>query len=459
MAEERPRTQSFTQDELTRKGSQLKHVTTKEYSGEPTEEEMGAIKKVWDEKSSNPQVLAKHFEIDADILLDNFPSDVETFAKNLFLGLYTPDKDEAAKDKFRQRLQIDLNRTSSKLRKSITKPPAGPTDEELQACAKVFESHKGDLTAIAEQLGLAENLLNHDPPIDAEDFASKVLAGNYTPDDAETAKSKLREKLRGKLIQKRPSLKKTTTKEGEGLSQEDSEVVFIRKLYPGRNLKEIDSLAEKFGLSAKHMKANLAKDAEEFAKKVLSGEYSADNNEVAKENLRLKLKVAINERRPSLAKATTRRMSNVSDEELTNFGAFYTKKGGDLEAIASESGIPIATLRSMPPSNAADFVLKLMTGHYTVDMDEQSKATLRACMRQEMVRTAKLLKKASTKEWDGKAHEDDVKLIAVAYKRRNGDLSSLALEFSLSHAALTSKPPTNAEDFAKHVLLGSYTVE
>jgi len=194
-------------------------------------------------------------------------------------------------------------------------------------------------------LNLAENLLNQDPPCDATDFATKVLAGNYTPDDVETAKSKLREKLRGNLIQKRPSLKKTNTKEGEGLSQEDSEVAYIMKLYPGRNLKEIDALAEKWGLSAKHMKANLAKDAEEFAKRVLGGEYSADNNEVAKENLRLKLRVAINERRPSLSKVTTRRMSNVSDEELTNFSAFYTKKGGNLEAIASESGIPIAALR------------------------------------------------------------------------------------------------------------------
>jgi len=460
MASEAPVTKStsINKGDLKKQGSQLKKVTTKEYSGEPTEEEIQAIKKIYDEKSSNPKALATHFELDADLLMDNLPENVVAFAKGLFQGLYTQDKDEAAKDRFRQRLQIELKRTSSKLRKSATKESTGPSAEDLAAAAKIFDEAKGDFAKIATALvGVQQTLLDHDPPASAAEFGQKLFAGNYTPDADEAAKQRLREVLRPSILQKRPSLKKTTTKEGAALGQEDSELQLAMKLYPGRNIKEIDAVAQNLGLSAVHMKGNPGEDAADFAKKLLSGAYTADQNEMVKADLRIKLQDAIKKRRPSLSKVMPRRMSNVSDEELTNFGNFYTKKGGNLDAIASESGLPIDALRAAPPANSADFVLKLFSGAYTMDISEQAKATLRACMRQEMMRTSKLLKRTATKEWDGEANEEDVKLIAAAFDKGKGDLKFLASSFSLNLSLVEAKPPANAQDFAKNVLLGSYT--
>ena len=53
--------------------------------------------------------------------------------------------------------------------------------------------------------------------------------------------------------------------------------------------------------------------------------------------------------------------------------------------------------------------------------------------------------------------EEDVKLIAAAYTKGNGDLKFLASTFSLNHEAMVKTPPKDANDFAKQVLLGSYT--
>merc|ERR1740123_2884774 len=103
------------------------------------------------------------------------------------------------------------------------------------------------------------------------------------------------------------------------------------------------------------MTTNVGEDEADFARKLLSGAYTADQNEVLKAGLRNKLEAAIKERRPSLKQVVPRRMSNVSDEEITNFGAFYTKKGGNLDAIADESGLPIEALKASPPANSADF--------------------------------------------------------------------------------------------------------
>merc|ERR1719229_1289180 len=100
------------------------------------------------------------------------------------------------------------------------------------------------------------------------------------------------------------------------------------------------------------MQANPGVDEADFARKVLGGSYSADGSELAKAGLRnslsVKLKAAITERRPSVKEVAPRRISNVSAEEITNFGAFYTKKGGNLEAIAAESGLSLEVLRANP---------------------------------------------------------------------------------------------------------------
>ena len=256
--------------------------------------------------------------------------------------------DEAAKDRFRQRLKVELKRTSA---------------------AKIYDDAKGDFGTIAKALSLDQTLLKNDPPKDAAEFGQKLFAGNYTPEADEAAKAKLREMLRPQIAKVSSNLKKTSTKEGAALGQEDPEFVLAMKLYPGRNVKEIDAVAANLGLSASHTRGNPGESAEDFAKKLVGGAYTADNAEKVKAYLRVKLEAAIKERRPSLTKVVTRRMSNVSDEEITNFSAFYTKKGGNLDAIASESGLPIEALRANPPAISADFVLKLMVGTYTVDMD------------------------------------------------------------------------------------------
>jgi len=447
-----------TADELKKKGSQLQKATTKEYSDEPTEEEVVAIKQIYDEKSSDLAGLAAHFKLDEKLLSENPPEDVAKFAKHMFAGLYTLDKTEAAKDALRQNLN-DIKSARRGLRKSITRESTGPSTDDIAAAAKIYADHKGDLAKIAEQFGLKEGLMNNDPPNNANEFAEKFLAGNYSEVADEVAKQKLRETLRPDLMQRRPSLKKTTTKEYEGLSEKDPDFVMALKLFPGDNQKELEALAGKLGLSMSHLQSNPAKDAKDFAQKLLVGAYAADQAEMVKKQLRSKLEAAIRERRPSLSSVPKekRRLSQVTDEEFQSFGSFFNKHDGDVDKIAEASGLPSDLLRSAPPQNPVDFVAKLMDGLYTYDMDEQAKQDFRSCLRKEVKSSKDKLKKTPTKEWDGSANEEDIKMFAKVYTARSGELKVLADLFSLDIDAMHLNPPENDQDFGKKVLLGAYT--
>jgi len=459
MAEEVARRPSLTTaHELKKKGSQLQKATTKEYTDEPTQEEIVAIKKIYDEKSSNMAALAAHFSLDEKLLTENPPDDAAQFAKRMFAGLYTLEKTEAAKDALRQNLR-DIGSAKRGLRKSITRESTGPSTDDIAAAAKIYTDHKGDLAKVAELLGLKESLMNNDAPNNATEFAEKLLAGNYSDDADEVAKQKLRENLRPQLMQRRPSLKKTATKEYEGLSEKDPDFIMAVKLYPGGNEAGLRALAGKLDLSTSHLKDNPPKDAQDFARKLLAGAYAADKNEMLKKELRSKLEAAIKERRPSLSSVPKdkRRLSQVSDAEFQSFGSFFTKHNGDIDKIAEESGLPSDLLRSAPPQNSVDFVAKLMDGLYTYDMDEQAKQIFRTCLRKEMMNSKDKLKKTPTKEWDGSANEEDVKMFAKVYAARSGELKVLAELFSLDIDAMQLNPPDSDQDFGKKVLLGAYT--
>lgn len=447
-----------TAAELQKKGSVLKKATTKEFKDEPTDEEVSAITKIYAEKSSNMAALAAHFSIDEKLLTASPPVDAAQFAKEMFAGHYTAEKTEAAKDALRQQLR-EISSAKRGLRKSITRESTGPSTDDIAAAAKIYTDHKGCLATVAELLGLKEKLMNNDAPNNATEFAEKLLAGNYSEEGDEVAKRKLRENLRPELTQRRPSLKRATTKEYEGLTDKDPDFIMAVKLFPGDKQTELEALAGKLGLSTSHLQSDPPKDAQDFARKLLAGAYVADKNELLKKDLRSKLEAAIRERRPSLSTVpmSKRRLSQVTDEEFQSFGSFFDKHNGDIDKMAEESGLPSDLLRNAPPQNSIDFVAKLMDGLYTYDMDEEAKKNFRGCLKKEMMNSKDKLKKTPTKEWDGSASEEDVKMFAKVYAARNGELKALAELFSLDIDAMQQNPPASDQDFGKKVLLGAYT--
>lgn len=112
-----------------------------------------------------------------------------------------------------------------------------------------------------------------------------------------------------------------------------------------------------------------------------------------------------------------------------------------------------------PPEDATDFAQKLLAGVYSQDKSEHAKQQMRSRMRREIESTKGTLRKTSTKVWDGKASEDDVRLFAQLYADNAGDLEALARKLSLDLAMLREHRPTSADDFAQRLLSGGYTPE
>jgi hypothetical protein len=266
----RPR--ALSRQDLRVSSSRLRRSSTRGSSFEgPTEEEMKILKEIYDSKKDDLDALAAMFDIKVDLLKNNAPEDGEQFAKFLFLGFYTEDKTEASKAEVRRSLNGDIKRTQSKLRKSVTKASIGPASEDIAAAAKVYTELDGDLAKIAERCLLTFQLMQNDPPVSADDFAVKAFAGNYTEDKDEALKSKLRHALGTSIRRVSTSLKKSTTKEPGGLSQQDIDMT--AKLFPA-SMDEVDGVAEKLGLSVALLKANPPTDDKDFARKVLTGFYT-----------------------------------------------------------------------------------------------------------------------------------------------------------------------------------------
>ncbi|CAD7943526.1 unnamed protein product [Amoebophrya sp. A25] len=60
------------------------------------------------------------------------------------------------------------------------KKAAEPSKEQIDAIAKLYTKHKGDLKAVATECHCALATMQKNPPKDANDFAKKMLSGAYS---------------------------------------------------------------------------------------------------------------------------------------------------------------------------------------------------------------------------------------------------------------------------------------
>lgn len=187
--------------------------------------------------------------------------------------------------------------------------------------------------------------------------------------------------------------------------------------------------------------------------------YNCDTFEVAKSNLRAKLSEKIASARTGLKKTTTKVFEGPSDEEIAFVGKLYTDNNGNLQAIAEITGLNISLLRSSPPSDCEDFARRLLLGQYTSDQTEAAKQDLRDRMRIHLANGCVSLKRTTTKEWTGKADPADVDFFAQIFTDYSGDLRKLAEAYTLNLSAMVAHPPVSPKDWARKLLLGTYTVD
>lgn len=251
----------------------LRKTTTKEYTDGPSPQEIEAITKVYDEKSRDSASLAAHFNLDAGLLETAKPASAEDFAKGMFAGQYTKDKDEASKKELLAEIRAKLVERKNSLRQigdsgNRSRINTDPDIRIAHVAEKLWVELEGNLAKLAHRCEVDLELLKGLPPADADEFARQLLAGFYTNDKTEAAKMKLRETLKRELLRTSSKLRKSNTKDFEGPSADV--IASIAKFFPA----EVDKVVEQHGLSADLVKQHPAKDSEDFARKVLGGTYT-----------------------------------------------------------------------------------------------------------------------------------------------------------------------------------------
>merc|ERR1740120_699498 len=97
-------------------------------------------------------------------------------------------------------------------------------------------------------------------PIDARDFAKKLLAGYYTGETTKVQKQQLRDRLVENLQKQAGKLKRTITKEGEGPSEET--LTAVARVYESHR-GDFAALAAHYNISEAILK-KAPPSAEEF---------------------------------------------------------------------------------------------------------------------------------------------------------------------------------------------------
>jgi len=243
------------------------------------------------------------------------------------------------------------------------------------------------------------------------------------------------------------------------LEQDKTLIDHFAKIYT-MNLGLPARLAEACNISADLLEKKPPKDAEDFAVKLLEGCYSAEDAEVAKQNLRQRLREDLQAKAQSLNKVHTKKADGIAGASAADIQAIskiYDEHGGDLETIAGLTGAHIELMRKKPPQDGADFAKNLLEGVYTGDTSAMAKQALRDRLEQDLQERAKNLRKAKMVERAEGPSEADVQMVARIYIDNEGDLEKIA-QLTGAHINLIRKrPPKDPSDFARTLLEGHYT--
>jgi len=452
--------------ECKAQSTQLKRTVTRVGDGLASKEDVDAIAQVWEQHKGNLDKIATVTGARLELIVKFKPRDARDFAKKLLEGVYSGNSSDLARQDMRTKLREDLQFQSAQLREVQTNEhkPKGEaiTKKECTKIAKIWEDGQGDsrsitkIQEICKICGCNDELVLRNFPFNGEDFARKLFEGIYTGDVSKDGKTQLRTGLRDGLLTRMGTLKRTNTKTYQGPVKEEIDIV--SQIYTA-NKGDLNKIAQICGIPPEVIKSRAPKDANEFAVNLLEGVYNCDTFEVAKSNLRSKLSDKLKDKRWGLKKTVTKVFEGASDDEIAFVGKLYTDNQGNLEAMAEITGLSIALLRASPPSDATDFGRRLLAGTYTSDKTEAAKQDLRDRMRLHLANGCVSLKRTATKEWQGKADAADVEFFTKIFTDYGGDMRKLAEAYSLNLSAMQKHPPVSPKDWARKLLLGTYTVD
>lgn len=356
-----------------------------------------------------------------------------------------------------QAFEQTLRRKSTQLKHAITKENADePSQGEIDAVAAIYNEKAKDLPALAKHFGIDLAKLQASPPENVNAFAKDLFAGKYTTDEAALALAEFRKGLRSKLPQRRASLKKATTKEIEGPPSEGAvqTAVGIYNELEG-NLRRI---ADRWELSLEAMTNNPPESADDFAKKLLMGAYTADQSEAAKAELRSHLRKDIRSSLSHLRKSITKEYMGPSEVEVASIAQLFPSAVEELPILAERLGISMQAMMDHAPKDADDFARKVLAGVYTEDQAEAAKAEFRLKLHEEVKQVKPNLKTVKPRRMSN-VSDDETKKFEAFYEKHDGDLRIISAATGITLELLQNSQPKSAAEFAQNLLTGVYTVD
>lgn len=352
---------------LLERKSTLKRTETKT-GGVLTDMELEFAGKIFTANGGDLQKLSEACGVPLSLLNKCPPSDAKDFAKKLFDALYNLEQTDAAKAELRSRLRSDLMGQIQKLKPAIVKEANLVVSKvELERFAKVYTQSRGNVDFLVQKFHISAELLRKTPPENANDFAKRLLDGCYTGDMTQMAKASLRERLRDDL-QRQASLREASeTNAGKTASPASADVSHFADVYTklGGNLEK---LAQALQIDLGTLQSKPPQTPDEFARKLLNGDYTGDQTELARKFLKTKLKKRLQEQLSCLKRTTTREaMVEPEQQDLDLVAQLYTKLGGDLRKIAAKINLDPGILEQNAPTDAGDFARKLFAGAFSVE--------------------------------------------------------------------------------------------
>jgi len=339
----------------------------------------------------------------------------------------------------------------------VTKVAEGaPLAADIECVAAVYSENGGDLEKIAAACGVPLALLEKAPPLDAHDFARNLLAGLYTGDETELAKSQLREQLWDKLQVQPGRLRRTQTREGP-TQPAASDLECVARLYTqhGGDLPKIAALC---GIDEDLLRQRPPAGADDFAQQLLKGSYTSNGAELTKSRFRDQLFQNIRAQGQRLKRTETKEgNAKPQASDIERLARIYDDNGGDLEKLAGVFAIDMALLAKAKPAGARDFARNLLEGFYTGDSSELAKSQLRGRLFADLNAQSSKLRRTETREGPIAPGALDVESVADIYRRNAGDLDMLAVICGAHLDMLRKSPPADADDFARKLFEGLYT--
>lgn len=449
---------SIAEDLLGQVG-RLKKVQLKQEKNSVSDADVAQYSKIYEQLDGDLKKIAQFCDIPDSLLEKNPPKDAEDFARMLLSGNYTGEKSDVAKQDLKKRLQDALTHKKSMLKRTTTKIANGEAScEDVQICAALFVGASGDLEQLARKYDLSLDRLLGTPPNDAEDFAKRLLAGEYTEDRSACAVRNFREALQGKLKQTVTSLRRTTTKEKKTFHADPQDVLQLANLFR-QNRGNIDHLARICGASVSLMRKNMPSDPDDFAYKMLSGVFTGDSGGIARAELRDRLREDLVSKQSQLNRVKTKENVPLPQAEIDKIATWFLDRDGDLEEIAHTLGIPVHILEGMPPSDGHDFAVNLMSGTYATLDGEDAKRRLRDELLSSLMRTKSKLKRTTTKSNQYEHNPMELAFAGRIYETHNGNYQAIAKQCGLSLVMLESHAPQDSETFALGLFEGLYIAE